>query len=227
MKRNFCEPASVKGSAGLNLRCKGVGCLYVITDLTSSDPSIFKKADQALRGGADILQLRSKTLLDKEFLEIGKKLQRVARKRRKLFIINDRPHIAKLLGADGLHLGQDDLSLKEARKIVGNKMILGKSTHSLKQALQAEKEGADYIGVGPVFQTPTKPNYPSVGLKLVSQVAKRIRIPFVAIGGIDAGNVRQVAAAGASCVAVVRAVFAAKDPKKAAHRLKKLILLGS
>jgi len=198
--------------------------LYAITDIKAHDPSIFKKVDEALKGGADILQLRSKTLLDGEFLRIGKRLQTIARKRRKLFIINDRPHIARLLKADGLHLGQGDLAISEAREIVGPKMIIGKSTHSLKQALDAVKEGADYIGVGPVFKTPTKPHYGAVGLKLVRQVSRRVQIPFVAIGGIDETNVRQVLASGAGCIAVVRAVFAAKDPFKSSRGLKEIVL---
>jgi thiamine-phosphate pyrophosphorylase len=200
--------------------------LYAITDLKRDDPSIFKKADEALKGGADILQLRSKTLLDGEFLVIGRKLREIARRRKKLFIVNDRAHIARLLRADGLHLGQDDLPIREARKIVGPKMIIGKSTHSLRQAIQAIREGADYIGVGPVFKTPTKPGYAQVGLRLVQQVASRIKIPFVAIGGIDETNVRQVVSSGVDCIAVVRAIFDSKNPEKSARHLKEIIRMS-
>lgn len=199
-------------------------CLYIITDLKKKDSSIFHKTEQALRGGADILQLRSKTLMDKEFLAIGKRLKAIVKKYKKLFIVNDRPHIAKLLKADGLHLGQDDLSLKNARRIVGDKMILGKSTHSLAQALAAEKEGAHYIGVGPIFTTPTKPSYNAVGLKLVRRVSRKIKIPFVAIGGIDVENVVSVIKAGAKTVAVVRAVFETSDPYQSSRRLRKVVL---
>jgi thiamine-phosphate pyrophosphorylase len=198
--------------------------LYVITDLEAGGPSVFKKAGAALRNGADILQLRSKTLPDREFLETGRRLRRLARRLRKYFIVNDRPHIAKLLGADGLHLGQDDLPIREARRIVGGRMIIGKSTHSMSQALRAEREGADYIGVGPVFSTPTKPDYPAVGLGLLGRVAERVRIPFVAIGGINADNIRSVIRSGARCAAVVRAVTGAKSAGKAARNLKNLVL---
>lgn len=197
--------------------------LYLVTNLKKHDPSIFKKADSALKGGADILQLRSKTLLDGAFLEIGEKLKKIAHSRRKLFIVNDRPHIAKLLKADGLHLGQDDLPIKEARKIVGSRMIIGKSTHSLKQAVAAEKEEPDYIGVGPIYATPTKPNYKYVGLELIRQVSKKVKLPFVAIGGIDSNNVAEVVRSGARCVALVRAIFDAKNPEKSSRIIKNII----
>ncbi|MBI4971875.1 MAG: thiamine phosphate synthase [Candidatus Omnitrophica bacterium] len=193
--------------------------LYAITDLKSEDSSITKKVDAALRGGVDIIQLRSKTLLDAPFLRIAQKFVPIVRRHRKLFFINDRVHLMLLTDADGIHLGQDDLSIAYARKILGSKRLIGRSTHSLEQAVRAEREGHDYIGVGPVFETPTKPNYSPVGLKLIEQVSKRVRIPFVAIGGIDATNVARVIDAGACRVAVVRAVFAAKDVRKAAEVL--------
>ena len=123
------------------------------------------------------------------------------------------------------HLGQDDLPIAEARRIWrGRRLILGKSTHSLAQARRAEREGADYIGVGPVFRTPTKPGYAPVGLKLVRQVSRSVRIPFVAIGGIDASNVARVLRAGAKRVAVVRAVFGARDTFAASKELKKVLV---
>ena len=193
--------------------------LYAITDLKSDDPKIVKKVDAALRGGADVVQLRSKTLLDGPFLRLAQKLSPVVHRHKKLFFINDRVHLMLVTDADGIHLGQDDLPLSYARQILGFKKFIGRSTHSLAQAVKAEREGHDYIGVGPVFETPTKPDYNPVGLKLVEQVSKRIRIPFVAIGGIDASNVEQVIRAGAKRVAVVRAVFAAKDVKNASQIL--------
>lgn len=193
--------------------------LYAITDLKSEDPSIVKKVDAALRGGADIVQLRSKTLLDGTFLRLAQKLAPVVHHHKKLFFINDRVHLMLVTDADGIHLGQDDLPLEYARQILGSKKFIGRSTHSLAQAVKAEREGHDYIGVGPVFETPTKPDYNPVGLKLVEQVSKRIRIPFVAIGGIDVSNVDQVIQAGAKRVAVVRAIFAAKDVKNASKIL--------
>jgi thiamine-phosphate pyrophosphorylase len=120
-----------------------------------------------------------------------------------------------------VHLGQDDLPLTEARALLGPQAFLGQSTHSLEQALAAEAAGADYIGVGPIFTTPTKPDYGSVGVALIPQVAVRIRIPFVCIGGIEAGTVSQILEAGGRCVAVVRAVTGAPDPESAARELKR------
>jgi thiamine-phosphate pyrophosphorylase len=123
------------------------------------------------------------------------------------------------VGADGVHLGQEDGPLSAARALLGDEAIIGRSTHSPEQALAAAKEGFDYIGIGPVFLTPTKPAYRAVGLELVRFAAKNVAIPFVAIGGIDASNVRQVRAAGARAVAVVRAVMAAERPDEAARQL--------
>jgi thiamine-phosphate pyrophosphorylase len=136
-----------------------------------------------------------------------------------LFVVNDRVDIAMAAGADGVHLGQDDLPLAAARRLWPRGLV-GRSTHSLGQALAAQAEGADYIGVGPVWATPTKPGRPAVGLELVRAVAAaQLRIPWVAIGGVDAGNVGAVLAAGARAIAAVRAVTAASDPEAAARGL--------
>lgn len=197
--------------------------LYAVTDLRSEAPDILRKIEQAYRGGTDIVQLRSKILSDAALIRLGLKIKKIAEKHRKLFFVNDRVDFALVTNADGVHLGQDDMSVRVARALAlrtGRKIWIGKSTHSLSQALEAIKEGADYIGVGPVFATPTKPHTKSVGLKFVKQAAARIRIPWVAIGGIDHGNIAAVTAAGATRVAVVRAIFAAKDPERAARELK-------
>jgi thiamine-phosphate pyrophosphorylase len=198
-------------------------CLYAVTDLRSEGPDVLKKIEAAYRGGADIVQLRSKALTDAALVRLGFRIKKVAEKAQKLFFVNDRVDIALAAGADGIHLGQEDMPVRVACKLAnraGRKVWVGKSTHSLKQALAAVREGADYIGVGPVFATPTKPNVKSVGLRFVKQAAMRIRIPWVAIGGIDLGNIRDVVAAGAARVAVVRAIFAAKDTESAARKLK-------
>ncbi len=193
--------------------------LYAITDLKKENLSVLRQIESALQGGADIIQLRSKTITDAALLRLAKKITPLTRSYKRLFIINDRIDLALLSGADGVHLGQGDVPYKEARKLLGRKMIIGRSTHSLKQAKQAVKEQHDYIGVGPVFSTPTKPTYTPVGLKLVSAVSKSIRKPFVAIGGIDESNVSRVIDAGAKGVAVVRAVFSARNVKKATEEL--------
>lgn len=197
--------------------------LYAVTDLKGESTDVLKKIDAAYRGGADIVQLRSKVLSDAALIRLGLKIKKIAEKNRKLFFLNDRMDLALAIGADGVHLGQDDMPVRVARglaKQTGRKIWIGKSTHSLKQALAAVREGADYIGVGPVFVTPTKPHVRSVGLQFVKQAAVKIRIPWVAIGGIDLGNIRDVLAAGAARVAVVRAIFAAVDSEGAARELK-------
>lgn len=197
--------------------------LYAVTDLKSEGPEILTKIDAAYRGGADIVQLRSKVLSDASLIRLGLKIKKVAEKNRKLFFMNDRMDLALVIGADGVHLGQDDMPVRGARRLArqaGRQVWIGKSTHHLKQALAAVREGADYIGVGPVFATPTKPGVKSVGLRFVRQAALKIRIPWVAIGGIDLGNIRDVTAAGARRVAVVRAIFGAQDTEAAVQTLK-------
>ncbi|MFH1258954.1 MAG: thiamine phosphate synthase [Elusimicrobiota bacterium] len=184
---------------------------------------------EAFAGGVDIVQFRAKDLSDREFFEIAQQLVIVAREWKRPLIINDRIDIALAVNADGVHLGQDDLPLSAARMLAARKkgFLIGKSTHNLEQALQAEKDGADYIGVGPVFATPTKPDYPPVGLELVKQVKDKVRIPFAAIGGIDETNLAQVIECGAEAIAVVRAVFGQKNIREAAKELKEKIKLSS
>lgn len=197
--------------------------LYAITDLKTEDGGILAKVDQALRGGADIIQLRSKSLSDQALLRLASKMLPLVHKYRKLFFLNDRVDLVLASGADGVHLGQDDLGYTAARRILGPLRLIGRSTHSLAQAVKAASEGHDYIGVGPVFRTPTKPDYQPVGLKLIRQVSGQIRIPFVAIGGIDETNVDQVIRSGAKSVAVVRAVFAARDVLSSTRKLVKAV----
>ena len=197
--------------------------LYAVTDLKAASGAELKKIEAAYRGGADIVQIRSRVLPDSALLKIGQKVQKIAARYRKLFFVNDRVDLAVLLHADGVHLGQDDMPLREARNFArraGAKLRFGISTHNLSQALRAEKQGADYIGVGPVFSTPTKPGRKGTGLRFVRQVAKRIKIPFVAIGGINLKNINRVARVGAKRVAVVRAIFSAKDPAGMAKNLR-------
>lgn len=202
--------------------------LYAVSDLKQGDsiPGFLKKAEAVYRGGADIIQLRGKNISDKELAAAGIGLRRLADRYQKLFFVNDRLDIALACHADGLHIGQDDLPVPAIRgllKKAGHKLYLGKSTHSLVQARKTAREEVDYIGVGPVFTTPTKPGYIPVGLKLVRQAAREIKKPFVAIGGINESNLKSVLDAGAVRVAVVRAVFDAKNPAQAAHQLSERI----
>ena len=195
--------------------------LYVIVDravLQGRDP--VETAAAAVRGGADVIQWRDKEAPDGEFLEMARLLRERVGKLGALFVVNDRVAVAIAARADGVHVGHEDLPVPAVRALVGNSMLIGRSTHSLEEALEAERQGADYIGVGPVFATPTKPGVPAVGLELVRQARGKVQIPWVAIGGIDLENVGLVSSAGAACVAVVRAVAAASDPEAAARALK-------
>lgn len=200
--------------------------LYAVTDLRSDAPAELAKIEAAYRGGADIVQLRSKTLSDLQLYRMGLKIRKIADRYKKLFFVNDRLDLALACGADGLHLGQDDLPSETVRRIAvqaGKKLLLGKSTHRISQSLAAVKEHVDYIGVGPVFATPTKPGYVPAGLNFVREAAKRIKIPFVAIGGIDRDNIHEVLSAGARRIAVVRAIFNERKPENAAREIRRAI----
>ncbi len=202
--------------------------LYVITCPPVTGPQGYESmVDDACRGGADAVQFRDKLLSVRERYETALRLRTVCSRYNVLFIVNDSIDIALAANADGVHLGQDDLPLSRARQIlraVGRReFLIGCSTHSLPQALAAENESADYIGVGPVFATPTKPSYNPVGLSLVSEVAAHVRVPQVAIGGIDASNAVKVLESGAKRVAVVRAVCGVPDIAKASQELKSLV----
>lgn len=200
--------------------------LYAVTDLRDSKKRIVEKIERAYDGGVDIVQLRSKVLMDDEFLRIAMAIRVVARKKKKLFFVNDRLDIALAVNADGLHVGQRDMPISKIRSICkrcGVDLFLGKSTHSLTQAVKAAQEDVDYIGVGPVYATPTKKEYIPVGLPLIRKVRSRISKPFVAIGGIDQNSVHDVLASGAERVAVVRAIFNSRDVCKAAQQLKRSI----
>ena len=195
--------------------------LYVIVDRAAAGSRpLAEIAAAAIRGGADVLQLRDKTAPGKILLAEAAQLLRLTRAAGIPLIINDRPDIAHASGADGVHLGQDDLPVAAARRLLGPGRLIGKSTHSLEQARTAQTEGPDYIGVGPIFSTPTKPDDEPVGLRLIGQVAEAVAVPAVCIGGIDEGNIEQVLEAGAQRIAVVRAVCAAAHPEAAVRRLK-------
>jgi thiamine-phosphate pyrophosphorylase len=204
-----------------NARSFSAWRLYVIVDRSAAKGrDLLRITEQAIRGGADVIQLRDKAALAGSLAEEGARLLAVTKAAGVPLIINDRVDVAAAIGADGVHVGQDDLPVAEARRILGPGKLIGKSTHSLQQALDADAEPIDYLAVGPIYPTPTKPAYPVVGLTLIGQVASRITHPMVAIGGIDEGTLPDVIAAGARCVAVVRAVCASEDPEAAARNLK-------
>jgi thiamine-phosphate pyrophosphorylase len=178
----------------------------------------------ALGGGAQIVQLRDKDADDRQILRSADTFSRVAGINGALFIVNDRPDLAQAAGADGVHLGQEDADPAEAREILGPDAIIGLSTHTTEQVEAALEAGiADYISVGPVWETPTKEGRPAAGLELVEHAAANATVPFFAIGGIDPGNVGEVIAAGASRIAVVRAIRDHDDPRAAAGQLRRLV----
>jgi len=199
--------------------------LYLVTnsDGFSSDDEFLDRVALALKSGVDIIQLREKKRSAKEIINLGYKIRELASAFNALFIVNDRIDIAKILHADGVHLGQDDISLHTAREILGDKFIIGISTHKPDDAIEAMKGGADYIGVGPVFKTPTKPGRTPVGLEYVKWAAENVTIPFYAIGSIDPDNINEVVKAGAKRAAVVRAIMNAKNPVENINMFKSVL----
>ena len=185
--------------------------------------SLVELVEKAIRGGVHMVQLREKNLETRPWLDLALELAKICRKNRVLFIINDRVDIAAGCGADGVHLGQDDFPVASARKILGSRQIIGKSTHSIEQAKAAIKEKVDYVAVGPIFWTQTKKIDQPVGTELVAQVRKLTKKPILAIGGIQPENAASVLAAGATGVAVVSALMAAPDAVGAARAFRKVL----
>ncbi|MFC1624290.1 thiamine phosphate synthase [Candidatus Omnitrophota bacterium] len=198
--------------------------IYLVTDRRAlNGKDITLTISQALKAGIDIIQYRDKEATDREFLETGKKIKDLLSKKDVLFIVDDRVEVALALDADGVHLGQEDMPVKVARSILGTKKIIGLSTHSMRQMREGGKLDVDYISVGPVFSTPTKPDYRAIGLELIEIASQELKIPFVAIGGIDESNIEDVSRAGARRIAVVRAILSSKDPFAAAKGLREVL----
>lgn len=190
--------------------------LYLVCD-ARSDAFL----ERALRGGVDIVQLRVKDPAEDGLLvDAGRRFAQACAAHGALFMLNDRADLVAAAGADGVHVGQDDTPVADARATVGAHRLIGLSTHSPAQVDAAGVLDVDYIGVGPVHATPTKPGRPAVGTELVAYAARHARTPFFAIGGIDARNVAAVRAAGADRIAVVRAITSADDPESAARTLR-------
>jgi thiamine-phosphate pyrophosphorylase len=182
---------------------------------------------QAVEGGVTLVQLRAKKLPASAFLNLALEAASLLRKKKIPLIINDRPDIALACSAAGVHLGQEDLPLSAARRILGKDRLIGLSASSLKEAHRAQKDGADYIGLGPVFSTPTKATtLTPLGLRGVREICSRLSIPVLAIGGIDRRNARQVIAAGADGIAVVSAILGARDIFKATRKLKSAVSIS-
>jgi len=195
--------------------------IYPIIDssLVTLD-NIGKTAEAIIDGGAKILQLRAKSLSSKEFLETALIIRKITKDKGTVFIVNDRVDIALLTDADGVHLGQGDLPVKEARRLLGNNKIIGYSTHNLREALEAVRLPVDYISFGPIFPTKTKEDAQTPkGLRWLSEVRKAVEIPIVAIGGITETNMAHVLKEGVEGVAMISEILTSLDISKKLNRL--------
>ena len=191
--------------------------LYFVTDSTTAE-SVLRAA---LEGGVDMLQLRDRSLGDDALVAAAGRFRSLCHEHGALLWVNDRPDIALRASADGVHLGQEDMPVAEARALLGDELLIGVSTHSPEQLEAAVGQGADQLSVGPVWETPTKPGRPATGLDYVRHAALRDPpVPWVALGGIDARHVHAVVAAGARRAVVVRALRDARDPRAAAAELR-------
>jgi thiamine-phosphate pyrophosphorylase len=203
--------------------------LYAIVDTgyVAAD-RVLAVAGELVRGGVDLLQFRAKNWPLSEIVNFGRELRTLipaidAPTPGPLFMLNDHPGLVEEIGADGVHVGQDDLAVATAREQAGAEVIVGKSTHSLAQAAAGEREGADYIGVGPLFATPTKPDYAPVGLELVGQVAAKVRVPQFCIGGVNEKTLPAVLAAGARRVVIVSDLLRSGDIPAYCRRVRMLL----
>lgn len=201
-----------------------LGNLYGILDLgyvTAADAP--RVMEQMLAGGVDIVQLRAKRQPLETVAALARQLQPMATAAGVPFILNDHPHLGAELGLDGVHVGQDDLSVAEARRLLGPGRIVGKSTHSLAQATAATAEGPDYIGFGPLFATPTKPDYTPIGTGDIQRAHERVALPIFCIGGIKRENLAAVLAAGARRVVIVSGILQAPEIAAYCREVKELL----
>lgn len=202
--------------------------LYGIIDLNYIDSAdISRVAGAMIKGGVDLIQLRGKKQSIDELVDLSAQLHELTARSSTPLIVNDHAEIARKVPVEGVHVGQDDDSIEVARRKAGRDLLVGKSTHSLEQALAAQDEGADYIGFGPIFATPTKPDYAPIGVSDIKRVHEEVSLPIFCIGGIKIDNLRQVIAAGARRVAIVSGVLKAPDIVEYARTCKKLLTLES
>ncbi|PYK01033.1 MAG: thiamine phosphate synthase [Verrucomicrobia bacterium] len=198
--------------------------LYGILDLGYVGIDDAERATKSMiDGDVDLIQLRAKEHSVEEIVDLAGKLHEVTSAAGVPLIVNDHAEVAAKVPVEGVHLGQDDDSLAHARKKAGRHVLVGKSTHSLEQAVEAEREGADYVGFGPIFATPTKPDYQPIGLTGIKRVHNEITVPTFCIGGIKIDNLGQVIAAGARRVAIVSGLLKAPDIAKYARACKALL----
>jgi thiamine-phosphate pyrophosphorylase len=217
--RAYTLERSLELGAGSRERLAGAR-LYLLLSGESCAGPLERTVAEATAGGADVVQLREKRLADRELLARAKEMRHWTRAAGVLFVVNDRPDVARLVEADGVHLGQDDLPVREARRIVGPDVLIGVSTHTLEQLRRAVLDGADYVGVGPTFASTTKDFAALAGLAFVRAASAETTLPAFVLGGVTAMNVGEVVAAGGRRVAVAAAVARAADPRAAAAALR-------
>ena len=195
--------------------------LYAVTDRTwLNGETLYKQVEKAIKGGVTFVQLREKNLDEKSFLNEALEIQILCKKYNVPFVINDNVEIARKINADGVHVGQSDMKAENVRAILGNDKILGVSAQTVEQALYAQKEGADYIGVGAVFPTGSKLDADNVSLDTLKEICSAVNIPVVAIGGIGIDNVSKLKNSGITGIAVISAIFASDDIELATKNLK-------
>ena len=197
--------------------------LYAVTDRSwTQNESLYEQVEQTLKGGTTFVQLREKDLPYEDFLQEGKEIQELCKKYQVPFVINDNVQLAKELDADGVHIGQDDMKICDARNLIGSNKILGVSVQTVEDAIFAEKEAADYLGVGAVFSTSTKLDAVDVSYQMLKEICSAVKIPVVAIGGINKNNILDLQNSGICGVAVVSAIFAENDIFGATKELSEL-----
>ena len=197
--------------------------LYAVTDRTwLNNDTLYEQVEKAIKGGVTFVQLREKKLDKESFFDEASEMQKLCRKYHIPFIVNDNVEIAKEINADGVHVGQSDMGAANVRDILGDEKIIGVSVQTLEQAILAEKQGADYLGVGAVFPTGSKADAEDVSCETLKAICDAVNIPVVAIGGISAGNVFKLKGSGISGIAVISAIFAAEDIESATKNLKQL-----
>lgn len=197
--------------------------LYVVTTRDFlNDKSLEEECEEILQSGATFLQLREKNMEFEDYLSLAKKLKVIANKYNIPFVIDDNVDVAVKSGADGVHVGQKDMEAARARRIIGNDKILGVSVQTVEQAIKAEKDGADYLGVGPVFPTETKPGAATVDLDEVRRIKENVSIPILVIGGIDDRSIYDVVKTNTDGVAVVSYIFGSEDKKESTKKLRML-----
>lgn len=202
---------------------KDAMCLYAVTDsMWLNRRTLPEVVKEALEGGATFLQIREKELPYEEFLALAKEVKKITDAYHVPYVVNDEVEIAKAIDADGVHIGQSDKALTEARRILGPDKIIGVSTQTVEQAVEAEKNGADYLGVGSIFTTSTKLDADAVSMDTLRVICDAVSIPVVAIGGINRDNILDLKGTKVDGVAVVSAIFAAENIKGATAELRKV-----